>query len=304
MRTDEFYDYLVERERIRLKKLDKTPWPWTEDKILQQFKFTNVQREHDKTSMAFRRLYTAHYKAPPEQILLNCTIARYFGTNEFLEAVGWQTTFNSAVARHLKTTAAHRLKLGLRVFTGAYVITNQGISAPKQEVVVDYFINDLWESREAILKWVRTTGSWEETLSRLQEVQGFGGSGFMAKEVTLDTMFFPGFWPDKRGKSASYPKDYSTWTPIGPGAQRGIMRLFGKSPRPKLQSEEAAIKAELRSRGLPELLRLCAAQKDHWPKDWGVLAPTDIQFGLCEWDKYERTRLKEGTPRSRYHQPE
>jgi len=30
------------------------------------------------------------------------------------------------------------------------------------------------------------------------------------------------------------------------------------------------------------------------------LCPTDIQFGLCEFDKYERVRLGQGTPRSRY----
>ena len=33
---------------------------------------------------------------------------------------------------------------------------------------------------------------------------------------------------------------------------------------------------------------------------WGILAPTDIQFQLCEFDKYLRVKLEEGRPRSRY----
>lgn len=289
-----FYAYLMERERIRLAKVENKPWPWTQDKILQEYKFTNVRREHDRTSQEFRRFYTQHFKAASEEILLNCTIARYFGTSEFLLTLGWQTEFNAA---RIKKLATQRLAANERVFTGAYVITNQGISAPKQEVVVDYFLKDVWAARKEILKVVADTGSWEKTLHRLQQVQGFGGSGFMAKEVTLDTMYFHKFWPITKGRGASVPRDYDTWTPIGPGAQRGLVRVYeDTSPR-----EEPALGKKY---GLRDLLAIHALQDTYkWPLAWGKLSPTDIQFGLCEFDKYRRVQLKEGTPRSRYRAP-
>lgn len=294
MRFQEFYDYLMMRERIRIAKAEGKPWPWTEDPILQKYKFTNVRREHDRTSMEMRRFYTTHFKAAPELVWLNCTIARYFGTYEFQKALGWQTDFKPDVIKKLAKT---RLSEGERVFTGAYVITNQGISAPKQEVVVDHFVKGVWDARKRLSAVVKSTGKWQDTLAVLSEIPGFGGSGFMGKEVTLDTMFFMDFWPEKVGRGASRPRDYWDWTPIGPGAQRGLVRVLGGNPRvnPSLR----------RGVGLSDLMALAAKQKEAgWPVAWGKLAPTDIQFGLCEFDKFERTNNGEGKPRSKYERPE
>jgi len=45
-----FFDYCREREKIRLLREDKTPYPWTNDKILQKGRFLNVFREDDRCS--------------------------------------------------------------------------------------------------------------------------------------------------------------------------------------------------------------------------------------------------------------
>jgi hypothetical protein len=235
-----------------------------------------------------RRIYDKHQDAPRKLILLNCAIARYFGTSEFYEALGWQDDFNPD---KIKSLASERLRSRQRVFTGAYVITNQGISAPKEEVVTDIFLKGLWSmaTTGGLCNLIRDGLSWERTVRQMAEIQGFGGTGFMAKEVTLDTMYFTSFWPDKSEDGKSLPSDYWSWTPIGPGARRGLQRL-DMSPT------------------LSCLLQVSDSQDtvytDHerlvvfWPMDWGKLSPTDIQFGLCEFDKYERTRLGEGRPRS------
>ena len=45
----------VEREQIRLRKeVQKNPPPWTNDPILQQFKFCQVFREDDRTTRWFK----------------------------------------------------------------------------------------------------------------------------------------------------------------------------------------------------------------------------------------------------------
>lgn len=44
------HDFIEERERIRKRKEAKEPRPWTEDPILQTFKFCNVWRQDDKTT--------------------------------------------------------------------------------------------------------------------------------------------------------------------------------------------------------------------------------------------------------------
>lgn len=283
---ENFYGYLRSREEIRLKRATGVAGPWTDDPILQKYKFTNVRREHDYTSIKLREIYAKHEDASREVILLNCAIARYFGTCEFYEAVGWQDDFHP---NHLKDLANARLRDRQRVFTGAYVITNQGISAPKQEVVTDIFIRGIWEKAPLLATMVSENASWKHVVEELQHVQGFGGTGFMAKEVTLDTMYFEQFWPMRtygQENILSAPPDYWQWTPIGPGARRGLQRL-GEKP-------------DLRS-----LLIITDMQGttsvDYgpwWPPEWGRLSPTDVQFGLCEFFKMTKVLLGEGKPRS------
>ena len=48
------------------------------------------------------------------------------------------------------------------------------------------------------------------------------------------------------------------------------------------------------------MLELFAARETHWPKNYVDLELHDIQFQLCEFDKYERVINNEGRPRSKY----
>lgn len=281
-----FYAFMAERESVRIKKERGDPWPWTDDPILQEFKFTNVRRSDDKTTRKLVELfYDRHGQTSFQtEILVNCAVFRYFGTWEFAQAFGWQRDVQTFRHERLKQLARERLQKRLPVFTGAYIITNQGIRAPKYEVVSDIFIKGLVQHAQGIVDTATKTGSWRQTAHALQLVPGFGGSGFMAKEVLLDTMHCR-FWQTPTG----LPHDYWAWTPIGPGARRGLERVTGRELKEK----------EL----LPALLEIYEQQEQHWPVEHGSLAPTDVQFQLCEFDKFLRTKNGEGRPRSRYRPP-
>ena len=45
---------------------------------------------------------------------------------------------------------------------------------------------------------------------------------------------------------------------------------------------------------------LFAARKTHWSGNYIELELHDIQFQLCEFDKYERVKHGQGRPRSKY----
>lgn len=274
----QFFTFMTERENIRLKRLAGAVWPWTNDVILQTYKFTNVRREHDRTSQLLRsEFYEPNYRAPHELILLNCAIARYIGTIEFMRAVGWQTDFRPRI---LKEIIRERLKKKERVYTGAYLISPCGHTGPKEDVVVDVFLADLWDNRARVLQPMEM--DWETTVKRLMTIEGFGGSGFMAKETILDTRY-TGYW-------AQPPVDRYTWTPVGPGSMRGAGRMLGHEDK--------------RSLSIAETLEVCRelfAQRPHHFRD---LELHDIQFQLCEFDKYERVRLRQGRPRSLYRRPQ
>ena len=283
MRIQDFYAFMRERESIRLKKEAGDAFPWTDDTILQTYKFTNVNREHDRTTRWMREHWTGpHRDRPLGEQLFNCAFFRYFGTSDFAEAAGWQVAFdNDIVRKQVIDLARDRLLAKKRVFTGAYVITNQGISAPKQEVVCNLFLYPLWNYADELANLAQTSRSWETVATELQKLQGFGGSGFMAKEVLQDAIHTPVF---------EGIQDRNTWCPIGPGARRGLNRVFGRDVKAKRPFNQMLV----------ELRQLYNSDVE-WPKEYTKLDLHCIQFQLCEFDKYERVRLGQGRPRSRYH---
>lgn len=306
--TGAFYAFMREREAIRLRKeadriataegdIPQGP-PWTEDLILRQFKFTNVRRHHDWTTTQLREhFYSGHRGDDRRSILMMCAFARYFGRFEFIREIGWidydqwdDWGFDTVIM-----TAEDWMDDGEKVFTGAYVITNQGIRAPKQDVVVNHFLRDLWTATPALLEIVQMTRSWQKVAVAMSTIKGFGGSGFMSKEILLDTMMTD-FWDTEPkefdGYQVTYPADYETWTPIGPGGLRGAARVCGHN-----HPEHNTLRP---TQAMDVIMSLHDAQSEMWPEEHGRLWPTDIQFQLCEFDKYERVRLGQGRPRSRY----
>lgn len=296
--SSKFFQFLVERENIRLRKAAGQKPPYTDDVILQSYKFTNVYRKYDRTSMELiKNFYEPNCHNDRRTILMNAALFRYFGTYEFANVVGWQT-YDDFDFNGIKCIAKERLARKQRVFTGAYVITNQGIKAPKQDVVVDYFLRDLHAATPKLIEVVEKNNCWENLSDEMRKINGFGGTGFMTKEILLDTMYTRFWSKNERGVEnmsvkTSIPDDYNSWTPIGPGARRGISRLLGNDDPDAVKINEHNC--------LHHIRWLHTSHKDHWPDDWEKLAPTDIQFQLCEFDKYERVRLGQGRPRSRYN---
>lgn len=306
MRLNDFFGYLAEREQVRLRKEAGQPWPWTDDPILQNYKFTNVLRENDATSREFiaRNYHTYGMNADPKDILLNCALNRYFGTWEFCAARGWQT-YDKYDPGYVEELASDRRERKEKVFTGAYVITNGGISAPKEWVVVNHYIDSLYRAIPDIVELAQVTRSWRKVCLNLMTCEGFGGSGFMAKETLVDTTYTK-FWPgdapagmvDGRPAIRSLPDDWGTWSPCGPGARRGIARVMGHDDVESVEARSIGRNAPLCTSTMHALSKASTA---HLPF---YLAPHDIQFGLCEFDKYERVRLGQGTPRSKYRRLE
>lgn len=294
LRHEDFFAFITEREAIRQRReanepFLKGPYPWTRDPILGEWKFTNVKREHDATSRALiQEFYTPNADRSRQEILFNCAVARYFGTVEFMRAVGWQ---NLDVIKHdpkagldnIASIARSRLTAKQRVFTGAYIITNNGIAGNKEDVVCHTFLADLLPQLDDVCDAAQKRWHWQDMIERLQKVRGFGGTGFMAKETVLDTRY-TNFWPE------NMPADTNIWTPVGPGSMRGAARIAGHNDQ--------------RSFNVEATLSVCKTLYKmvdyYWPEAYPELELHDIQFQNCEFDKRERVRLGQGTPRSRF----
>jgi alpha-glutamyl/putrescinyl thymine pyrophosphorylase clade 1 len=270
----QFFYWINERHAIYLSKAAGQPKPWTNDKIFQQYKFTNPFRELDKTTVWMREHLTRpNSNASIEETLFNCCVFRMFGTMEMGEALGWIKQWDP---EYVKSLARGRLSMGLKVFTGAYIITNQGLKNPKEEVVCDIFLTPVWKAREQLANCIRETNSLEALHKELGRFAGWGGGGFMAYEVVTDL---------NHTSAMPEPVDRFTW------ANAGLNRLHG---RPLDKASGVDWNSEMR-----QLLDIAPKYCDPEVREQ-VIDMRTIEHSLCEWDKYQRVLLGQGKPRSLY----
>jgi len=283
---DTLIHYLSERHLIWERRQNGEKLPFTKDSILAKYKFTNVLRSRDYTTRwLVDNWYKPNHNQPGEIQALNCAIARYFGRVEFLEDLGYQYEWNPT---YILEVARRRFREKKSVFTGAYIITNQGMTDPKEEVVVNCFLSPYRIALPELVETAQETNSWRAVAEKLSRLPGMGA--FMTKEILLD-------W--QLTSLLSNAVDKLTWTPAGPGAIRGLNRLHGRPLNAALKQGDALremkeLTGELASAQaeglLPETFPIIGV-------DFGV---TDVQFNLCELDKYVRVVNGEGRPRSTF----
>jgi hypothetical protein len=281
-----YFNWINERHKIYLAKERGDAWPWTQDPILQKYKFTNPFRENDRDTKWMRQVWeNGRELQTPGELLFNTCFFRIFGGTPFLEAHGiilgdWDTTDTKTLARDM-------LNKGQKVFTGAYIVTNQGLKLPKEEVVVDLFLKPIWDNRDNLAHHMQVSSSLETSHIALGHYRGWGGGGFMAYEVVTD-LNHNGFMPA--------PEDRLSWANAGPGAKRGLNRIHDRP-------------LDKHSRGTDwnhEMMMLLVESDSYLSRDCADTGMVDmrmIEHSLCEWDKYERVRLGQGTPRSLYRRP-
>ena len=205
------------------------PWPWSGDDVLNRHKFTNVKREHDRVTAWLRAHWTsAHSDADAATVLFNCGVFRTFGTVAFAEALGWTHSLKDWDAGKARAAAVACWRGGRHAFTRAYcrprfnAERRRGDAGARPPVdVYDGAIRILAALRGECHNVMDRGGSWRAVCTRLRRVAGFGGGGFMAKEVLHDAMG----WASVR----ALVRDAGDWTPPGPGARRGLNRYHGRA---------------------------------------------------------------------------
>lgn len=289
-RVDEFWEFMVERELIRQRRLVGLPQErWTDDWIFQQFSFTNVKRYHDRTTQLFNAEFYAPFKIahqddqgydehPCEEALLNASIYRLTGTIHAARAMGWSESWDR---RRFETKIGARIAMGEPTFTAAYIVPNAGRTDPKHEVVGE-IIDGIVNSSEYILD----TPFWKIACGRMCGL--FGVGSFIAKEILLDYILATDWTPD----------DWSTWTPIGPGARKGASWVRYGVIEKISEVEALEVCQELyamRDERWPE----CHGEREH-TYEFPKLELTDVQFQLCEVAKYQKAKTGVGQPKRKF----
>jgi hypothetical protein len=202
-------------------------------------------------------------------------VARLINLPDSLRAVGRVIPWEP---EQFVRTLTDRQSAGMQVFGAAYTISTNGISMPKLRYLTDMVFTPLWLNRFDIMPG--KGDSLEEFHTRLVQHQGMGS--FMAAQVVADVKNTPRAGLDRA-------PDWWTWAAPGPGSLRGLNRILGNG------ASRSGLNA-------PTFLRLLNELRKHVndavePRGWRPLCAQDVQNCLCEFDKYERARLGEGTPK-------
>lgn len=262
--------WIQEREAVRLKKESGQPKPWTDDTILQNYRFCNVRRMDDKVSKwLLENWYDPNWNH--KNIVLAVALARFINKPETLQVIGFPKIWSPG---RIKAKLRQYRDQGNVVFNGAYMVRgNDGID--KIESVVDYYVDTLRHTLVGPPDTTTMESCWED----IKFSHGFGS--FMAGQVTADLRWaMSGTWTDK-----------NDWAPIGPGSRRGMNRLLGRDVKSPMGQDEF----------LGHLQSLITKLTDALSTEITTrLEAMDIQNCCCEFDKMERTLFDGRRPKQKY----
>jgi hypothetical protein len=286
-RLKQMAHFVSERERIRVVKETGMPAPWTPDLILQQYRFCNVRRKHDRVSKWVIDSIIKPYDSHPRLWFMLCC-ARWINWPPTLQAIMdaglWPEGEFDAEA--FGALIDRRVQQGHKTWTGAYIITarqvpegmGKGFWVAKtvlQPLLADDSIGDYFSRSYPDTRTVR--GS----MAKFEGQYGWGT--FMTGQAVADLTY---------SSVLSSAPDLRTYAPIGPGSTRGLNRVFERALYQRIPQDRFNQELMLTLEKVNAMLN--GQLNDLTLHDW--------QNCFCEYDKYARA-LNGGRPRSNY-QPE
>lgn len=258
---------------MHLRREAGEPKPWTNDVILQGYRFCNIHRELDTVTKWIRDHWSNRYEENPD-LWFAMVVARLVNWPKTL-AMLQPLPYNSP--QFIGGMRAAKVANGTN-FGPAYIVSTNGQSMPKDEYLAKFVLEPMWCLRTALRP------KENDTLQEYHRVlMGFRGMGsFMAAQVVADLKNCHGNWSLKNAE------DWWTWAAPGPGSLRGLSRVAGRG------AVRTGWKDAVWLEGVNEL-------REHIQEHMDIqICAQDTQNCLCEYDKYERVRLGEGTPKQRY----
>lgn len=169
----------------------------------------------------------------------------------------------------------------------------------KHRYIAEIVLGRLWEDRKEWRRMLETTPCVLRAFNRLETVwekfqqhRYIGWGPFMAYEVVTDL---------RHTRYLRNAPDIYTWANAGPGAIRGLNRLYGRDlnakPKPEQTNAEMfKLMIELNDLDEPGFNATFGEPRDVNHR----FEMRDIEHSLCEHDKYQRVANGEGKMRSKY----
>lgn len=277
-----FY-WCCERMNIFWKKYNGEQSPWTDDDILQNFKFTNVYRVLDRSSQYLLRNVIYNGKQyEPEDIFFRVLLYKMFNlptTWDILVKEFGDITYNIGWG-DISKFLDDRLAQGDTLYSNAYILTGYFYQLPqyaylnglsKHRGYFEIFKNEIFENGH-IYDFL-DADSFKTLFGLFKSLAPFGD--FMAQQLCIDMNY-----------SSLYNFTENDFVVLGPGSRKGISFAFDGGV---VNNGEAVIRWV--QEHFTELMnKFCSESGMVWnPLPWEpVPTLTNIQNCFCELSKYAK----------------
>lgn len=273
---DTYWRFAAERQQVFLSRLEGNPAPWTNDSILNEYKFTNAYRASDRVSQFLIREVIYKGSRNPEDIFFRTILFKLFNKIETwrliedqLGEVSW-ATYNY---RDYDKVLSRAMATGNSIYSAAYIMASGhqifGVKRKHQShlKLLELMLNDAVPQRLLECKSMR------QGFELLKSYPLFGD--FLAYQLITDLNY-------------SELTDFSEmeFTMPGPGARDGIRKCFSSLGG---LSEVEIIQLMTEQQEL-EFERLGIEFRSLWGRRLQLI---DIQNLFCEVGKYARVKHPE-----------
>lgn len=267
---DTFWKFAAERQEIFFRRQRGLPPPWTEDPILQRFKFTNAYRAADRVSQFVIRHVLYEGSQEPREVFLRAVLFKLFNkitTWQLLRANTGEinsATFDVDLYDKVLRQAMARRE---RIYSAAYIMPSASrvANTPKHRTHLELLRQMLHDDLPERIVESRTL---RQAFEKLRAYPMMGD--FLALQYIIDLNY-----------SSVLNFSEMEFVVPGPGAKGGLRKCFqslgGLSETDTIRMVADRQEAEFARLGL------------HFKSLWGRrLQLIDCQNLFCEVDKYAR----------------
>ena len=269
---DTFWHFAAERQNIFFKKINGSPRPWTNDEILQKYKFTNAYRASDRVSQYLIKhvIYTGDHE--PEDTFFRTLLFKLFNkveTWELLEEQLGEINLASFNVKNYNRILDNAINRGARIYNAAYIMPSGPASTYKSKrkhLFHFELLNELIQKK--FFKALLRSKNMNEGFERMLSIPSFGK--FLAYQFITDLNYTP-----------HLKFNEMEFVTPGPGARDGIKKCF-TSLGEYSESEIIELVAYEQEKNFK---RLNISFRDLYGR---ALQLIDCQNLFCEVDKYSR----------------
>ncbi|MGO9956186.1 MAG: nucleotide kinase domain-containing protein [Solirubrobacteraceae bacterium] len=270
-----YWTFAAERQRIFERRVAEQPAPWTEDPILARYRFTNAFRMSDRvTQFLIAEVIYAYPDMPADDLLVRIVLARLFSKPSTWRAIEDRLgPVCRATLRNRQLPALlGQLQAAGPIYTSAFILCATPAYGHDRKYLNHLaLVRDM--VRRRLSRAVASARGLKDVYDALVRFPLIGP--FMAYQLAIDINY-------------SELVDFSEneFTMPGPGAERGIRKVFPTARRPEM----------------PAIIDWMVHEQEAACLGLGIDPPTlfghplraiDCQNLFCELDKYARVRFPE-----------